>query len=124
MSCINSTGVSAHLDNGTSDRWFDTAQFVNPPNFTYGNVGRTLPDVRNPGILNFDISVIKDTTITERLKMQFRGEAFNFVNHRNLGSPNVGFSAGANGLNNSSTFGVITTARDPRIMQFGLKLMF
>lgn len=120
----NSTGVSAHLDNGTSDRWFDTAQFVNPPNFTYGNVGRTLPDVRNPGILNFDLSVIKDTTITERLKLQFRGEAFNFVNHRNLGSPNVSFSAGANGLNNSSTFGTITSARDPRIMQFGLKLLF
>ena len=120
----NSTGLSARLDNPTSDLWFDTTQFVNPPNFTYGNLGRTLPDVRSPGILNFDLSVIKDTTITERLKFQFRGEAFNFVNHRNLGSPNVGFSPGASGFNVSSTFGTITAARDPRIMQFGLKLMF
>ena len=74
--------------------------------------------------MDFDLSVIKDTAISERLKLQFRGEAFNFVNHRNLGNPNVAFSAGANGLNNSSTFGLITSARDPRIMQLGMKLIF
>jgi hypothetical protein len=120
----NSTGVSAKLSNPTADRWFDTSQFVNPPSFTYGNVGRALPDVRGPGIVDFDLSVIKDTAISERLKLQFRGEAFNFVNHTNLGNPNASFSAGANGLNNSSTFGVITSARDPRIMQLGMKLIF
>lgn len=120
----NSTGKSAKLSNPTSDRWFDTTQFVNPPLFTYGNVGRTLPDVRGPRIIDFDLSIIKDTTIRERVKVQFRGEAFNFVNHRNLGMPGASFSAGANGLNSSSTFGLITSARDPRIMQFGLKLMF
>jgi hypothetical protein len=120
----NSTGISAKLSNPTSGRWFDTSQFVNPPNFTYGNVGRSLPDVRGPGIVDFDLSVIKDTAISERLKLQFRAEAFNFVNHTNLGNPNASFSAGANGLNNSSTFGLITSARDPRIMQFGMKLMF
>jgi hypothetical protein len=120
----NSTGVSAKLSNRTPEHWFDTAQFVNPPNFTYGNVGRVLPDVRGPGIVDFDLSAIKDTSISERLKLQFRAEAFNFVNHTNLGNPNVSFSAGANGLNNSSTFGVITSARDPRIMQFGMKLIF
>ncbi|WP_321472008.1 carboxypeptidase regulatory-like domain-containing protein [uncultured Paludibaculum sp.] len=120
----NSTGVSAKLDNPTSDRWFDTTAFINPPNFTYGNVSRTMPDVRGPGIINFDLSMIKDTRIAERLRLQFRAEAFNFLNHRNLGNPNVSFSPGSNGLNISSTFGVITSARDPRIMQFGLKLMF
>ena len=120
----NSTGTSARLDNPTSDRWFDTTQFVNPPLFTYGNVSRTLPDVRSPGIVDFDLSAIKDTAITERTKLQFRAEAFNFVNHRNLGTPNASFSAGANGLNASSSFGTITSARDPRIMQLGLKLIF
>ena len=105
-----------------SQQW--TVSLQNPPNFTNGNVGRSLPDVRGPGIVDFDLSVIKDTAISERLKLQFRAEAFNFVNHTNLGNPNASFSAGAYGLNNSSTFGLITSARDPRIMQFGMKLMF
>jgi hypothetical protein len=120
----NSTGRSAKLDNPTADRWFDTTQFVNPPLFTYGNVGRALGDVRGPGITDFDLSLIKNTAITERVRFQLRGEAFNFVNHRNLGNPGTSFSPGANGLNNSATFGVITSARDPRIMQLGAKLMF
>ncbi|MBI4904585.1 MAG: TonB-dependent receptor [Acidobacteria bacterium] len=120
----NSTGVSAKLDNPTPERWFDTTQFVNPPNFTYGNLGRVLPDVRGPGVVNFDLSIIKDTRLWERVKLQFRAEMFNFVNHTNYGNPAVGFSPGPNGLNVSSTFGTITSARDPRIIQFGLRVVF
>lgn len=120
----NSTGVSAKLDNPTADRWFDTTQFVNPPAFTLGNVGRTLPDVRNPGTFNMDLSLIKDTTITERMRLQFRAEAFNWINHVNLGLVNASFSPGADGRNQSGAFGTITSARDARIMQFGLKLIF
>ncbi len=120
----NSTGTSAKLDNPTAARWFDTQQFVNPPNFTYGNVGRMLPDVREPGTINWDLSVIKNTTIRERFSLQFRAEAFNFMNHVNLGRPATGFSPGANGFNQSGSFGVITSADDARIIQFGLKLIF
>jgi hypothetical protein len=120
----NSTGKSAKLDQRTADRWFDPAQFVNPPNYTYGNLGRVLPDVRTPGTLNFDLSLIKDTHLTEQLKLQFRAEAFNFPNHPNLGAPNASFAPGPDGLNRSSTLGTITSARDPRILQFGLKLIF
>ena len=120
----NSTGISAKLDNPTPERWFDTTQFVNPPNFTYGNVGRALPDVRGPGLVNFDLSLIKDTPIKERLNAQLRAEMFNFVNHTNYNNPSTSFSPGANGLNASSTFGTITSARDPRIIQFGLRLVF
>lgn len=120
----NSTGKSAKLDNRSAERWFDTTQFVNPPNFTYGNVGRVLSDVRQPGVLNFDLSVVKDTVLRERLKLQFRFEAFNFINHTNLGLVNGSFSPGTDGLNRSATFGTITTARDPRILQLGLKLIF
>ena len=70
----NSTGRSAELpgDQRSAQRWFDTAQFVNPPDFTFGNVGRTIPDVRHPGTMNFDGSLIKDTQITERVRLQFR----------------------------------------------------
>lgn len=120
----NSTGKSAKLDNRTAQRWFDTQQFVNPPNFTYGNLGRVLPDVRNPGTVNFDLSAVKDTTIVERVKLQFRFEMFNFMNHTNLGLVNGSFSPGPDGHNRSATFGTINTSRDPRILQFGLKLIF
>ena len=120
----NSTGISARLEDRSATRWFDPAQFVNPPTFTYGNVGRVLPDVRAPGTVDFDFSLIKDTRIRDRLRLQFRAEAFNVFNHVNLGFPGASFSPGANGLNSSGNFGVITSARDARIMQLGLKLIY
>lgn len=122
----NSTGVSAKLPRGerTARRWFDTAQFVNPPDFTFGNVGRTIPDVRHPGAVNFDVSLIKDTNIRERVNVQFRAEAFNLPNHVNLGLVNDNFAAGTDGRNASATFGTINSARDARIIQLGLKLIF
>jgi hypothetical protein len=87
-------------------------------------VGRVLPDVRNAGNFNMDLSLIKDTGLTERLRLQFRAEAFNWLNWVNLGLVNGSFSAGPDGRNQSAAFGTITSARDARILQFGLKLIF
>jgi hypothetical protein len=120
----NSTGISAKLESRSAQRWFDTTQFVNPPAFTFGNVGRVLPDVRTPGTVNFDFSVVKDTRLTERARLQFRAEAFNVLNHVNLGLPNATFSPGPDGRNQSGSFGMVTSARDARILQFGLKVIF
>ncbi|MBI1790715.1 MAG: carboxypeptidase regulatory-like domain-containing protein [Acidobacteria bacterium] len=122
----NSTGASARLDGDqrSRNRWFDTTQFANPPNFTFGNIGRALPDVRGPGTVNWDFSVIKNTRVTERVNLQFRAESFNFLNHVNLGLPNGGFVAGPDGRNRSGTFGTITSARDARVNQLALKLVF
>lgn len=122
----NSTGVSAELpgDQRTAQRWFDTDQFVNPALFTLGNVGRSLPDVRHPGTVNWDLSLIKDTRISERINLQFRAESFNFLNHVNYGLVNDTFVAGPDGKNQSATFGTINSARDARVMQLGLKLIF
>jgi hypothetical protein len=120
----DSTGVSAKLDNPTAARWFDTTQFVNPAPFTFGNVGRTLPDVRAPGTVNWDLSFIKNTRLVERGNLQFRAEMFNFLNHVNLGIPNTGFSPGPDGRNQSGAFGTITSARDARTIQLALKLSF
>lgn len=122
----NSTGVSAELPSGERSRlrWFDTAQFVNPPTWTFGNVGRTIPDVRGPGIVSVDLSVIKNTRIKEKANLQFRAEAFNALNKTNFLNPGVGFAAGPNGLNNSATFGVISGAREARNVQLALKLIF
>ncbi len=120
----NSTGQSAKLENPTRFKWFDTEAFVNPPDFQFGNLGRVLPDVRTPGTTNFDLSVVKNTKITERINLQFRAESFNFMNKVNLGAPSGGFSPGANGKNASATFGTIVSSRDARINQMALKLIF
>lgn len=120
----NSTGQSAKLDNPTPAKWFDTSVFVNPPNYTYGNLGRVLPDVRNPGVISVDLSLVKNMQLHERVRLQIRAEAFNALNHVNLGFVSGGFSPGTDGKNVSSTFGTITSARDPRNLQLGAKLTF
>jgi len=120
----NSTGQSAKLDNPTRSTWFNTAVFVNPPNYTYGNLGRVLPDVLGPKTVNIDLSLIKNVQVWERFKVQLRAESFNSMNHVNLGQPNASFVAGANGANSSSTFGAITSAAAGRTYQFGAKIIF
>lgn len=122
----NSTGVSAELPKSqrSAEQWFDTQQFFNPPDFTFGNVGRALPDVRHPGTTNWDLSFIKDTYIGERVNVQFRAEAFNVMNRVNYRLANDAFRAGPDGFNSSGTFGTITSAREPRRLQFGLKVIF
>lgn len=120
----NSTGQSAKIDSPSAQRWFNTDVYLNPPDFTFGNIGRTLPDVRAPGTFNWDLSAIKNSRITERINLQFRAEAFNFLNSVNLGAPNTSFSPGADGKNRSATFGVITSARDARSIQLGMKVIF
>ena len=120
----NSTGTAANIRNPTALAWFDTSQFVNPSDYTYGTIGRVLPDVRGPGTVNWDLSAIKNTRFMERFNLQFRAEAFNFLNHVNLGIPSGTFTAGTNGKNINGAFGTITSARDARNIQFGLKLIF
>ncbi len=103
-------------DQRTVDRWFNTAAFVQPPLFTYGNTARTLPNVRAPGLASVDFSIFKSFRFSEQWRLQFRSEFFNLFNRVNLGTPNTSFTAGG--------FGVITTAGLGRRAQFGLKLMF
>jgi hypothetical protein len=120
----DSTGVSAGIDNPSAQKWFNTEVFTNPANFRFGNIGRALPDVRGPGTFNWDLSMIKNNKLTERFNLQFRAEAFNFLNSVNLGIPNGGFTAGPDGRNRSGTFATITSARDARNIQLALKLIF
>ncbi len=120
----NSTGVSAKIDNPSRTQWFRTDAFANPPDFELGNIGRTIPDVRHPGAVNFDFSMIKNTTITEKIRLEFRAEAFNAFNRVNLGLADDNFSPGPDGRNRSSTFGTVASARDARIGQLALKVIF
>jgi hypothetical protein len=115
----NSTGISAALSGAVVDRlnrYFNTSAFTQPDPFTFGNVGRTLPDVRGPALINFDLSVLKNIPITERVKAQLRGEAFNAFNNTNFGLPGTAFG--------SPGFGQITSAGAARIIQIALKLNF
>jgi hypothetical protein len=114
--------------------WFNPDAFVNPPDYTFGNVSRYLPNLRGPGTVNFDMSLFKTTHITERVTLEMRLEAYNAFNHANLGMPNASFSAGPpavasdpyaeGGLNTSSSFGMITSSGPPRNVQLGAKLFF
>jgi Carboxypeptidase regulatory-like domain/TonB dependent receptor len=114
----------AELENPTAERWFNTDAFVNPPNFELGDVSRTLPDARTPGVVNIDLSLLKQVTLRGRVKLQLRAEAFNVTNRVNLGFPNTTFQPGADGRNVNSSFGRISSSRDARILQFGARLVF
>lgn len=115
----NNNGQSAELSGSAQsrlNRYFNTSVFSQPPAFTFGNVSRTLPDVRAPGLVNFDFSVIKNNRFKERVNVQFRAEFFNLFNHPIFGSPGTTFG--------TSSFGVISSTADGRQIQFGLKLLF
>ena len=91
--------------------------YCQPAAFTFGNLAPTLPDIRNDGIRNFDLSLFKDFKVLERLTAQFRGEFLNAFNTPRFGGPGTGVTG--------TTFGVISgQANTPRQVQFGLKLLW
>jgi hypothetical protein len=94
--------------------WFNTAAFAHNGPGTYGSSGRNI--VFGPGLANVDLAAAKYFTITERWRIQLRGESFNLLNRANFNDPDSSLSSG--------TYGRILSAMDPRILQFGLKLMF
>ena len=107
---------------GQPNRYYDPNAFVLPAPGTYGNAGRNT--LIGPGFADLDISLLKTTALTEKVKLQFRGEFFNILNHANFGTPNtIVFSSAS--ATPAQTAGVITsTAGTSRQIQFGLKLLF
>jgi hypothetical protein len=107
---------------GGPNRYFNPAAFVQPLPGTYGNAGRNT--LQGPGQATTDISLAKKFSLTERLGLQFRAEAFNIFNHTNFNTPNPVVYAAATG-GPSPTAGVITsTSTTSRQLQFGLKLLW
>jgi hypothetical protein len=99
----------------TADRWFNTAAFSTPAAFTFGNVGRNT--VYGPGRQTLDLALQREFAVNETIKLQIRAEAFNALNHTNLGTPNR--------FVNTPQFGTITEAATPgREIQFGLRVSF
>jgi hypothetical protein len=92
-------------------------QFSDPPLGSFNNgTQRTL--CCGPGLIDWDFSVHKKIALSEARYFQFRAEIFNAFNRTNFSNPDGGYSDGATG------FGLITSAGDPRLLQFALKFFF
>jgi hypothetical protein len=100
----------------TIAKWFNTEAFAEVPAGVMrpGNAGRGV--VRGPGYGRWDIGLARDLKINEGVKFQFRGEVFNIFNHTN--------PLAVNTTRTSALFGQVTSTRDPRLIQLGLKLYF
>ena len=107
----------------TPNDWINAAAFVTPPAGTYGDAGRNL--VRAPGLWQVDTALAKNISLTERLALQCRVEAFNIFNRAQFGIPQANLSS-------PLSFGAITTpvnqgatgSGTPRQFQLALRLLF
>ena len=107
------------LSNPTIDGWLNKAAFANSPAFTFGNVARNLPRTRSDGQNNIDLSLMKSFPIHERIRLQFRAEAFNFTNTPTFGNPAGNIDAG-----NFGTVTGLAANSGARAFQLALKLYF
>jgi hypothetical protein len=94
--------------------YFNTSLFTNEQLGVLGNARRRF--FHGPGLNNFNMALLKTVNFSEAKQLQFRAEAFNIFNHAQFLNPT--------GEINSSSFGIVTGARDPRIMQLALKFLF
>ena len=101
--------------------WFDKSAFAAPvapwaggPNNGFGNARKDA--IILPGLFNFNLAAFKTFAFTESLKLQIRAESFNTFNHTQF----QGIDAGTN----NATFGQVTSAYDPRVLQLGAKFSF
>jgi hypothetical protein len=97
--------------------WFNVSAFAAPAAYTFGDAGRTFGE--GPGSISLDTSLLKDFPIRERVKLQFRLEVLNALNHPSFANPNT--------QQGSPTFGQITSlvaGNQARIFQLGAHLKF
>ncbi|HEX5431605.1 MAG TPA: TonB-dependent receptor [Bryobacteraceae bacterium] len=127
----NLTGPPVYSDIRSSNGIYLTPKnFSAPPFGEYGSLARNA--FHGPGVNNFDLGFIKNLSLTERLRLQIRGEMFNAFNHAqfefagaalasSIGPPPAGSTLPEIRYVDPSQFGRVT-ARPPRVVQFGLKL--
>jgi Carboxypeptidase regulatory-like domain/TonB dependent receptor len=101
----------------TPGYWFNPNDFQDPPLGQFNN-GTQRTICCGPGLADWDFSVHKKISLSENQYFQFRAEIFNIFNHTNFSNPDGGFSDGP------TSFGRITSAGDPRLLQFALKFFF
>jgi hypothetical protein len=113
---------------GKPGKWFIPDAFIAPPSDGgfYGNLGRD--SYTGLGLATWDFSVLKDMSIREGLRLEFRAEIINLLNRANFNTPNLivftpPTTASPTGL--SGTAGAVTsTSTTSRQVQFGLKLLW
>ena len=100
----------------TATQFFNTGCVADVPNGVIrpGNAPRNA--IRGPGYGKFDMSLMKNFYFKENMRLQFRAESYNTFNHTNFASMGAGLG--------TTTFGVITVARDARVISLGLKLYY
>jgi len=102
------------VETRTLARDFDLSAFRVPQPFTFGNSGRNI--LYRRGFKNWDFIAVRNFPLHERLRLQFRGEFFNFTNTPALGGPVANIQA--------ANVGQILSAGDPRSIQLALKLIW
>lgn len=107
ITIMDPRATSTHL-------YFDKTPFSQEELGVAGNANRRF--FHGPGLNNFDVSLVKQTKVRERISTELRIEFFNVFNHAQFTNPTGNFT--------SSNFGRITSARDPRIGQVALKIHF
>ena len=103
-----------HVSNPTVNEWFNTAAFAQAAPYTFGDVPRTMPNLRAPGFYNWDLGIMKWWRQGERGAVEFRAEMFNAFNHPQFYAPAQTFGVG--------NFGQISGVFPARDVQFGLKI--
>jgi hypothetical protein len=102
------------VDTRTIERWFNTAAFAQPAAGSFGTSGRNI--LRGPGVNNLDLAAFKNFEFGRGMRVQFRLESFNALNHTQFNGVSTNLTA--------ANFGVVTSARPGRINQLGLKFIF
>jgi hypothetical protein len=118
LGCYANRSKNPNLPDGEQSmlKWFDTSAFTSPAAYSFGNGSRTEPNLRNPGAISFDTVMSRWQPIREGMRLQFRAEMYNALNHPNLGAPSTGIT--------SSTYGQITSKSGNRTMIMALRLEF
>jgi hypothetical protein len=102
---------------GSRQVWFNPAAFAQPVSGNFGTAARNV--VRSAGVINTDASLFRNfpgILGKDSSGLQFRAEFYNIFNHTNFTSFGTTFA--------SPTFGQATAARDPRSIQFGIRLYY
>jgi hypothetical protein len=109
--------INTYTPGAAYRQWFDTSVFSAPAANTWGNMTRNMGgDIRGPGFMNFDFSLVKQFGFGGSRMGEFRMDIWNLTNRINLNNPNTSFG--------SSTFGQISGASGERSMRFSVRFLF